>query len=225
MKSGADAECHAEPAIVSCCFADFLTIVSKPKKRRAGGEGGVVAEFVQCLPVEPKSMLHQLLHDTLTGYLAPPKHWKQAAVSLNPESLGAFLAGDFRPITVLSTALKPAAKMWLYAATPCIALQSPRSHGFRPGFQAAEIHRLVREPTAKHAEWGVPFTVIELDASKAYDTRVPSERRLICLPTDAIKHAQGVLGPPCRTQATPPHRGCDHILRLGSKSGDSTKLS
>lgn len=121
-------------------FSDFLTIVSKQKKGRGGGGGGedeVVAEFVQHLQVESKSMLYQLLHETLTRRSPQPQHWKQASVSLIPKTLGAFQPGDFRPITVLSTTLKLAAKMWLYAATPYITLQIPRLHGFRPGFQAA----------------------------------------------------------------------------------------
>lgn len=161
MKSGAEIESYVDPADVSCSFADFLSIVSKQKKGRAGGEDGVVAEFVQGLPVESKTKLCQLLHDTLTGQLQPPGHRKQAAVSLIPKTLGAFLAGDFRPITVLSTTLKLAANMWLQAATPYIALQSQRSHGFRPGFKAAEVHRLVRELAAKHDEWGIPFAIIK----------------------------------------------------------------
>lgn len=60
--------------------------------------------------------------------------------------------------------------MWLQAATPYIELRSQRSHGFRPGFQAAKVHRLVRELAAKHDEWGIPFSIINLDISKAYDT-------------------------------------------------------
>lgn len=84
MNSGEEAEGNPNPAIASCSFATFLAIVSKQKKGSTGGEDGVVAEFVQVLPVESKSRLYQLLHDVLAGYLEPPEHWKQAAVSLIP---------------------------------------------------------------------------------------------------------------------------------------------
>lgn len=42
------------------------------------------------------------------------------------------------------------------------------AHGFRPGYQAAEVHRLLRDLTPTHVEWGAPFTLVKLDMSKAY---------------------------------------------------------
>lgn len=55
-------------------------------------------------------------------------------------------------------------------AGPWLELRRPASHGFRPGFQAAEVHFLARALQGKHAESGMQMVTAKLDSRKAYDT-------------------------------------------------------
>lgn len=130
----------------------------------------MVAEFVNALSPDAKFKMYYTLLDILSGKARQPEHWHRATVTLIPKLAQALREGDFRPITVLSTTLKLAAKMWLIAAEPYICLRRESSHGFRPAFQAAEVHHLLRVLSAKHKEWGVRFVMIKLDISKAYDS-------------------------------------------------------
>lgn len=140
----------------------FVDVVNKQREGRAGGEDGMVAEFVKRLPTEAKEALYHQLVDTLRGAQPQPAHWRRASVSLTPKLLHASLPDDFRPITVLSVSVT-------LAAMPYLVLRKQRSRGFRASFQAAQVHRLMPELATKHHEWGTELTIIKLDIAKAYD--------------------------------------------------------
>lgn len=101
----------------------FMDIVNKQRDGRAGGEDGVVADFVKQIPTEAKEALYHQLVDTLRGAQPQPAHRRRASVSLTPKVLQASLPGDIRPMTVLSVSVKLAAKLWLAAAMPYLVLR------------------------------------------------------------------------------------------------------
>lgn len=130
----------------------------------------------------------------LDGTQAAPQGRSRADVALIPNIPSACMAGDFRPITVLPILLKASMRCWMLHAGPWLALRRPASHGFRPGFQAAEVHFLARALQRKHAELGMRLVTAKLDIKQAYDTlawgsiQALFERR--GLPV-ALQHAYG----------------------------------
>lgn len=53
---------------------------------------------------------------------------------------------------------------------PPLSSSSGRAHGFRAGYQAAELQLLVRMIIDKRLEWSVPVFLAKLDIAKASDT-------------------------------------------------------
>lgn len=137
---------------------------------KAGGEDGVVAEFVQALSPEQKCRLADLIHALLCGSVAAPQGWKHARVTLIPKVAGALLATQFRPIIVLPYTLKLSIRVRLKMAEPYLRLRRKSSHGFRPGVQAAEVHEGMRHLLSARSEWGHPTVIAKIDVAKAQDT-------------------------------------------------------
>lgn len=81
-------------------------LMTNHARGKAGGEDGVVAEFVQALSPEQKCRLADMIHVVLCGSIPAPPGWRRARVTLIPKVAGALLATEFRPITVLPFTLK-----------------------------------------------------------------------------------------------------------------------
>lgn len=110
------------------------------------------------------------IRNVLEGTAAPPDGWYRADDALIPKALGAVIAGDFHPITVLPVILKMTLRCWMTAATPLLSLRRYPSHGCREGVQATEVDFAVRALMQKHREHGRSIVVAQLDIRKAYDT-------------------------------------------------------
>lgn len=80
---------------------DFVSPLGRIPKGKAGGEDGVLAEFVQALRPDHYGQFLVLISDTLLGRSPMLPGWKVASVSLIPKALGACAPKLFRPITVL----------------------------------------------------------------------------------------------------------------------------
>lgn len=124
-----DSECR--DTLIS--HVDFLGIVMRTPKGKAGGSDGVLGEYLTAMSADQLGMLLRLLTATLQGTLPMPPSWRRADVTLIPKVAGALLAKQYRPITVLSVLQKMGLKVWLHASMP-----------FRPSFQAAELLAIVR---------------------------------------------------------------------------------
>lgn len=123
---------------------DFLGILQKIPLAKAGGEDGLLGEFVRALSPDQQGVLFQLLKRVLAGVEEMPQSWKHATVTLIPKMLRALTPKYFRPITVLPVAQKLALRLWLAEVKPYLQLRRGSSHGFRAGFQAAELVVLIR---------------------------------------------------------------------------------
>ena len=77
---------------------------------------------------------------------------------------------DFRPISLIPQIQKLYSK-WLYAMISLIADQSlpPAQHGFRRKRQCAEVHAIVNKLREVGQEWRMPFVILKIDISKAFD--------------------------------------------------------
>lgn len=76
---------------------------------------------------------------------------------------------DYRPISVLSILEKITLKLWLREAQPYIDLKKPANHGFRGGWQAAELVHFIRSLSERREEWQLHSMLAKLDIQKAYD--------------------------------------------------------
>lgn len=140
-------------------FDKTIVTMQKMKKRRSGGSDGVLAEFVKALSPEQQCTIVQVLLDMLRGRTPMPAGWKKAKVSLIPKTAAATAAGQFRPITILPVTLKIRMHIWMAMASPFLALQESTSHGFRPGFQATELHGGLSFLLSERAEWQMPLVL------------------------------------------------------------------
>lgn len=55
-------------------------------------------------------------------------------------------------------------------AEPFLRLREPTSHGFRPSFQAAEVHGGFRYLLSERAEWRLPWVLAKVDIAKTDDS-------------------------------------------------------
>lgn len=151
-------------------FDKITVTMLKMKKGKSGGTDGVLAEFVKALTPEQQCTVVQVLLSMLRGQTPMPAGWKKARVRLIPKIAAAIAAGQFRPITVLPVTLKISMHIWMALASPFLALQETTSHGFRAGFQAAELHGGFRLLLSERAEWQMPLVLAKVDIAKAYDS-------------------------------------------------------
>lgn len=149
---------------------DFLSIVMRTPRGKAGGSDGVLGEYLMVMSADQLGALLVLLTATLQGSLPMPPSWTRADVTLIPKVAGALLAKQYRPITVLPDLQKLALRVWLHASMPHLELRQKGSHGFRPSLQAAELQAIVRLLFEKRRAWGLPAFLAKLDTAKAYDT-------------------------------------------------------
>lgn len=122
------------------------------------------------MDVDPKTMLAIQVCRVLDGTSPCPVGCSVAEVALIPKIKNASAPGAFRPVTVLLVLLKVTMRCWLYPVEPYLRLRRLPSHGFRPGFQAAEAHWSIRTLMQKYGEFGMKVVVSKLDIYKAYDT-------------------------------------------------------
>lgn len=69
-------------------YWEAIRLMPNQARGKAGGEAGVVAEFVQALSPEQKCRLADLIHALLRGSIAAPPGWKHACVGLIPKVAG-----------------------------------------------------------------------------------------------------------------------------------------
>lgn len=102
---------------------DFLNIVMRTPKGKAGGSDGVLGEYLMVMSADQLGALLVLLTSTLQGSLPMPPSWSRADVALIPKVAGALLAKQYRPFTVLPVLQKLASRVWLQASMPYLELR------------------------------------------------------------------------------------------------------
>lgn len=123
---------------------DFLNLVQRLPKGKAGADDGVLGEYVQALHAEHLDTLYAATVRRIEGGEGAPETWSSASATLIQKKENALDAGEYRPITILPTLQKLLLRTWMHEAAPFLALRHPRSHGFRAGLQAAEAHIALR---------------------------------------------------------------------------------
>lgn len=81
--------------------AAFVHILQRLPKGKAGGQDGIVAEFLQPRSAKRAAPLHRTVEARLQGCEAAPPSWSEATVMLIPKKASGHLAGglpaDHRP--------------------------------------------------------------------------------------------------------------------------------
>lgn len=130
---------------------------------KVGGQDGVWGEFVRALDPAHQGVLWDRITGVLLGKEEVPDAWRKATVILIPKIPRPLRAADYRPITVLPVLAKVTLKLWLREAQPHIELRPPASHGFRSGWQAAELIHLIRTIGERREDWQLPFMLAKPD--------------------------------------------------------------
>lgn len=87
---------------------DFMEMVGKLARGKAGSDEGALAEFLAALPPEVKMGLAAVLCQQIEGECRGPGGWSAATMTLIPKHPGAAQMAKFRPITVLPVLQKVA---------------------------------------------------------------------------------------------------------------------
>lgn len=110
---------------------DAMHIFHRPKKSKATGADGVLAEYLGALSTDQRLRLICFAREVLGGTMSMPASWSVAVVSLIAKVLVPQSPSDYRPITVLPTMFKFVKRLWILESSSYLALRHRSSHGLR----------------------------------------------------------------------------------------------